>query len=164
LVKDFLTGFWGRTRLNFEEVPWQECGAKAKLSELAAAVVRRRTTERMAIQESASSRRRLESVMEHYVCGLVRGPDGMDSPILGFADIFVSTKTISKRELVRNPSLASHLKPGQSLQLEDGKEPLVLSRRKRARLTAEQIHAKLDRLCEGAPEQDAQAALRHLRR
>ena len=72
-------------------------------------------------------------------------------------------KAISKRELVRNPSLASHLKPGQSLQLEDGKEPLVLSRPKRVRLTAEQIHAELDRLCEGGPVQDAQAALRDLR-
>ena len=85
-------------------------------------------------------------------------------PILGFADIFVGMKTLSKRELVRNPSLASHLKPGQSLQLEDGKEPLVVSRRKRVRLTAGQIHAELDRLCEGAPAQDAQAALRDLRR
>lgn len=83
--------------------------------------------------------------------------------VAGTADIFVSVKTISKRELVRNPSLASHLKPGQSLALEDGKEPLVLSRRKRVRLTAEQIHAELDRLCEGAPIQDAQAALRDLR-
>jgi hypothetical protein len=72
-------------------------------------------------------------------------------------------KTLSKRELVRNPSLASHLKPGQSLQLEDGKEPLVLFRRKRARLPARQIHSELDRLCEGAPAQDAQAALRDLR-
>ena len=72
-------------------------------------------------------------------------------------------KALSKRELVRNPSLASHLKPGQSLQLEDGKEPLVLSRRKRVRLTAAQIHAELDRLCEGAPAQDTQAALRDLR-
>lgn len=88
----------------------------------------------------------------------------MDLPIPSFADIFVSMKTLSKRELVRNPSLASHLKPGQSLQLEDGKEPLVLSRRKRARLTAAQIHAELDRLCKGAPKQDAQAALRDLRR
>jgi hypothetical protein len=85
-------------------------------------------------------------------------------PIEELADIFVNMKTLSKRELVRNPSLASHLKPGQSLQLEDGKEPLVLSRRKRVRLTAEQIHAELDRLCEGAPAQDAQAALRDLRR
>jgi len=83
--------------------------------------------------------------------------------MLELADIFVSMKSLSKRELVRNPSLASHLKPGQSLQLEDGREPLVLSRRKRVRLTAGQIHAELDRLCEGAPAQDAQAALRDLR-
>jgi hypothetical protein len=72
-------------------------------------------------------------------------------------------KTLSKRELIRNPSLASHLKLGQALQLEDGREPLVLSRRKRVRLTAEQIHAELDRLCEGVPAQDTQAALRDLR-
>jgi hypothetical protein len=72
-------------------------------------------------------------------------------------------KSISKRELVRNPSLASHLKPGESLQLEDGKEPLVVSRRKRVRLSAEQIHTELDRLCKGAPVQDTQAALRDLR-
>ena len=73
-------------------------------------------------------------------------------------------KKISKRDLVRNPSIASHLKPGQSLELENGKEPLVLSRPKRVRQTAEQIHAELDRLCEGAPVQDAQAALQDLRR
>src|SRR6202034_1858122 len=62
------------------------------------------------------------------------------------ADIFVSMKTISKRQLVRNPALASRLKPGQSVRLEDGKEPLILSRPKHVRLTAEQIHAELDRL------------------
>lgn len=72
-------------------------------------------------------------------------------------------KQISKRELVRNPALASHLKPGQSMKLEDGKEPLVISRPKRARLTANQIHAELDKICEGAPAQDTQAALRDLR-
>jgi hypothetical protein len=83
--------------------------------------------------------------------------------LAGTADIFVSVKTVSKRELVRNPSLASHLKPGQSMQLEDGKEPLILSRRKRMRLTAEQIHEELDRLCDDAPVHDAQAALRDLR-
>jgi hypothetical protein len=79
------------------------------------------------------------------------------------ADIFVSVKTITTRELVPNPSLASHLKPGQSVQVEDGKGPLVLSCRKRVRLTAEQIQAELDRLCEGAPVQDTQAVLRNLR-
>jgi hypothetical protein len=79
------------------------------------------------------------------------------------ADIFVGMKTVSKRELVRNPSLVSHLKPGQAPRLEDGKEPLVVSRRRRVRLTAEQIHAELDRICKGAPAQDTQAALRDLR-
>jgi hypothetical protein len=74
--------------------------------------------------------------------------------MLEFVDLFVSMKSLSKRELVRNPSLASHLKPGQSLQLEDGREPLVVSRRKRVRITAGQIHAELDRLCEGAPARD----------
>ncbi len=82
---------------------------------------------------------------------------------LSLADIFVSMKTLSKRQLVRNPSLVSHLKPGQSLQIQDGKEPLVVSRRKRHRLTADQIHAELDRLCKDAPAQDTQAALRDLR-
>ncbi len=72
-------------------------------------------------------------------------------------------KRISKRQLVRNPALVSHLKPGQSLQLEDGKEPLIISRGKPTRLTAEQIHAELDRLCEGAPAQNAQDTLKDLR-
>ena len=90
-------------------------------------------------------------------------PESVDLQIPEYADIFVSMKRISKRDLVRNPSVASHLKPGQSLELEDGKEPLVVSRRKRVRLTAEQMHAELDRICEDAPVHDTQAALRDLR-
>jgi len=89
--------------------------------------------------------------------------ESKDLPLAENADLFVSVKKISKRELVRNPSLASHLKPGQALQLQDGKKPVILSRRKRVRLAAEQIHKELDRLCEGAPTQDTQAALRDLR-
>lgn len=79
------------------------------------------------------------------------------------ADIFVSMKKVTKRELVRNPSLASSLKPGESLELEDGKEPLIVSRAKRVRLSAEQIHVELDKLCEGAPAHDVLGALRDLR-
>jgi len=71
--------------------------------------------------------------------------------------------THSKRASVRNLFLASHLKQGQSLQLEDGKELLVLTKRKHVRLTAKQIHAELDRLCEGAPAHDTQETLRNLR-
>jgi hypothetical protein len=76
----------------------------------------------------------------------------------------VSVKKISKRELIAKLELASRLKPGQSLQLGNDKKPLTLSRPKRVRLTAEQIHAELDRLCEGAPARNAQLALRNLRR
>jgi len=72
-------------------------------------------------------------------------------------------KTITKRELVRNPALASHLRPGESIQIEDGKEPLVILRRKQRTLTAEAIHTELDRICEGAPEIDTLAVLHDLR-
>jgi hypothetical protein len=72
-------------------------------------------------------------------------------------------KKITKRELVRNPALASHLKPGESIQLEDGKEPLIILRSKRHRLTAEEIHAELDRICEAAPTVDCLATLNDLR-
>ncbi|HWX19744.1 MAG TPA: hypothetical protein VN578_07545 [Candidatus Binatia bacterium] len=72
-------------------------------------------------------------------------------------------KTLTKRELVRNPSLVSHLKPGESLEIEDGKQPLVVTRRKKRKLTAEQIHAELDRICKGAPPMDSQAVLNDLR-
>jgi hypothetical protein len=72
-------------------------------------------------------------------------------------------KTVTKRELVRNPALASHLRPGESIQLEDAKEPLVILRRKRRTLTAKDIHAELDRICSGAPEMDTLAVLKDLR-
>ena len=72
-------------------------------------------------------------------------------------------KRITKRELVRNPALASHLRPGESIQLEDGKEPLVILRRKKRTLTAEEIHAELDRICKGAPAMDTLAVLNDLR-
>ena len=39
----------------------------------------------------------------------------------------------------------------------------VLHTGNRMRPTADQIHARLDELCEGAPAQDAQSALRDLR-
>jgi hypothetical protein len=72
-------------------------------------------------------------------------------------------KTITKRELVRNPALASHLRPGESIQVEDGKEPLVILRRKKRTLTADEIHTELDRICEGAPAINTLAVLNDLR-
>jgi hypothetical protein len=72
-------------------------------------------------------------------------------------------RTITKRELMRNPALASHLRPGESIQIEDGREPLVILRRKKRTLTAHDIHTELDRICEGAPEMDTLAVLNDLR-
>src|ERR1035438_10285054 len=77
--------------------------------------------------------------------------------------MFGRMKRITKRELVRNPALASHLRPVESIQLEDGKEPLVILRRKKRTLTAEDIHTELDRICKGAPEIDTLAVLNDLR-
>ena len=39
----------------------------------------------------------------------------------------------------------------------------MIYRRKKRKLTMEQIHAELDRICAGAPEVDAQAVLNDLR-
>ena len=73
-------------------------------------------------------------------------------------------KSIKKRDLVRKPSLVSHLKPGQSLVVEDGKTPLVISRPKVKQLTAEEIEAEIQRICKDAPEMDCQAVLDDLRK
>ena len=72
-------------------------------------------------------------------------------------------KAISKRQLVRNPALVSHLKPGESLEIADGDSKLIVSRPKRQRLTAEQIEADLKRLSAGDPPLDVQAVLKDLR-
>ena len=70
---------------------------------------------------------------------------------------------ISKRQLQRKPSLASKLKPGESVTIKDKEGALVISRPKRSTLGADEIHRELDRLCEGAPKLDAQAVLDDLR-
>ena len=78
-------------------------------------------------------------------------------------DIFVSMKQISKRELVRKPSLVSHLKPGESLVVADGKLPLLISRPKIKKLTAAEIEAELQKLGKDQPEMNCQEVLDDLR-
>lgn len=65
--------------------------------------------------------------------------------------------------MVRKPSLVSYLKPGQSLMVEDGKTPLVISRPKVKKLSADEIEAELQRLGKDQPEMDCQAVLDDLR-
>jgi hypothetical protein len=79
-------------------------------------------------------------------------------------DIFVSMKTVTKRELVRNPSVVSHLRPGEAIQIEDGEHPITVSRAKRQQLTAEEIEAEIQRICRDSPVMDVQEVLNDLRR
>jgi hypothetical protein len=72
-------------------------------------------------------------------------------------------KAISKRQLVRNPAMVSHLKPGESLTVADGESHLVISRPKKHCLSAEQIESDLQKLSHSDPRLDVQAVLNDLR-
>ncbi len=79
------------------------------------------------------------------------------------ADIFVSMKTLTKRELVRKPSVVSALKPGQSLAISDGDSNLILTRTANEKMSPEQIESDLQKIFAGAPRMDCQAVLDDLR-
>jgi hypothetical protein len=79
------------------------------------------------------------------------------------SDILWGVSAITKRQLVRNPALVSHLKPGESLEIQDGASKLIVSRPKAKRLSAEQIEADLQRLSTSDPKLDVQAVLNDLR-
>jgi len=80
------------------------------------------------------------------------------------SDVFVTMKAISKRQLRRKPSLLFKLKPGETLTVENESEALVIIRSKRSKLSADDIHRELDRLCEGAPALDTQTVMDALRK
>ena len=79
------------------------------------------------------------------------------------ADIFVSMKTLTKRELVRKPSIVSSLKPGESVAIKDGGSELIVTRKARKKMSAEEFEAKLQEIFKGDPEMDCQAILHDLR-
>jgi hypothetical protein len=72
-------------------------------------------------------------------------------------------KTITKRDMVRNPSLIAHLKAGESVQVTGRDGDLVVSHPKKKRLSAPEIEAELDRLADQCPPLDCQAALNDFR-
>ena len=77
---------------------------------------------------------------------------------------YCHVKEITKRELVRNPSVVANLKPGESVAIKGrGGEDLVLSHRKRRKLSAEEIEAELQRMAADDPPLDVQAVLNDLR-
>jgi hypothetical protein len=72
-------------------------------------------------------------------------------------------KTISKRQLVRNPASVAHLKPGETVRIAGREGDLVLSRPKKNRLSGEQMMAELDRVASDSPPADCQKILDDLR-
>ncbi len=61
-------------------------------------------------------------------------------------------KTISKRQMTRQPSQLTRIRPGESVRIEDREGGLLVSRPKPRRLSLAQMEAELDRLAEGLPK------------
>jgi hypothetical protein len=72
-------------------------------------------------------------------------------------------KPITKRELIRNPSLVPHLKPGESSEVKNGDSNITVARRKKRLLSVQKMEAELDALAKKCPPMDCQAVLNDLR-
>ena len=72
-------------------------------------------------------------------------------------------KAITKRQLVRKPSVVSALKPGESLAIQDGDSELIVTRKTEQRLTPQQIESELQKIFKGAPTLNCQSILDDLR-
>ena len=70
---------------------------------------------------------------------------------------------LTKRELVKRPALVSQLQPGESIQIQDGAQPITVTRRKPTQLTPEQIQRDIEKLWKGLGPVDCQAVLSDLR-
>lgn len=69
-------------------------------------------------------------------------------------------KTITRRQLSREPALLKNIKPGESVLVPDATGGLVVTRRKKNKVTAEQIFAEIERLTADCPPIDTLAFLR----
>lgn len=63
-------------------------------------------------------------------------------------------KTLTKRELTRQPARATALKPGESLRLEDRDGGLILMREKKSVVSPGEVKHRLEALCAGGPATD----------
>lgn len=68
-------------------------------------------------------------------------------------------KTMTKRELSRNPAKLSALKPGETMEIHDKGGKFTLKREKKISLTADEIEAEIQRICAGCPPIDTLACL-----
>ena len=68
-------------------------------------------------------------------------------------------KSITKRQLTRQPSKLTKIRAGESLRIDDREGGLVVTRPKRQRMTVAEIEAEIDRIGAGAPKIDTLAFL-----
>lgn len=74
-------------------------------------------------------------------------------------DNVVSMKTISRREMTRNPAVLNTIQPGETAQIEDRKGGLLVTRPKAHEWTPAQVVAEIERVGEGLPALDADKVL-----
>ena len=79
---------------------------------------------------------------------------------LNVSDNGDTMKTISRRQLSREPAALKGIKPGESIIVPDDNGGLVVTRRKKSRLTAAEMFAELDRLAPQCPPIDTRAYLK----
>jgi len=70
------------------------------------------------------------------------------------SDIVVTMKTITRRQLSRSPAALKSIHPGESVQVPDGNEGLIITRRKSRRVTAEEMFRELEKLAPHCPPAD----------
>ena len=69
-------------------------------------------------------------------------------------------KTMTKRDLSRNASKITTIKPGESVEITDRKGRLTLTREKRVTITPDEMEAEVDRIGAGCPAIDTLVFLR----
>ena len=75
------------------------------------------------------------------------------------SDNSVTMKTITRRQLSREPSKLDAIKPGETVAVPDSKGGLLVTRPKKSRLMPEQMMAQLDALPGPWPAVDSRAFL-----
>jgi hypothetical protein len=68
-------------------------------------------------------------------------------------------KQLSKRQVVRNPSLITRLEPGESMTVQDRKGELVIMRKRRIALTPDVLEARVHKLTGHLPPVDVNEVL-----
>src|SRR5665213_2128837 len=79
--------------------------------------------------------------------------------ILSLSDNSVTMKPLTRRQLSREPAQLKNIKPGESVFVPDAAGGLVVTRRKKNKLTAEQMFAEVERICTGCPPIDTLTVL-----